>query len=231
MVKVPPLFMLNIPGPDNKSVKAAVLFPVSVQGKNVVFATAAHTLAGIGGQYKMMLADANGHELPPATTPTKTLILPPEFGMDIAFLQMQMDAPPTAVRLSDKSIPKGAVLSHARNVRLRDEFEETCRVTQQTVSPLSRRFTFDVDQYVEVSEQVALVGRAHKNPLRALAARSWPGVSGSPLWDQYGNVLGMVCGGNEETTEAEPEFFLIYLPAKAIKDGLRMAQTMRAVAG
>lgn len=229
-MKEPPLFMLNILNHDRTGTKAAVLFPVSVKGNSVVFVTAAHAVAGLGGRYEMILSDANGQKLPPTKIPTKTMILPPELGMDVAFLETQMDAPPTPVRLSEKSISKGTVLSHARNVLFRTELEGTYMVSRQTTAPLSRRFTFDVDQHIEVSEQVAQVGRVYKNPLRTLAMRSWPGVSGSPIWDPYGNVLGMVCGGNEELTAAEPEFFLVYLPAKAIKDGLRMIQTMRAVA-
>ncbi len=228
-MKIPSLFMLNIPDRVQKRVRAAVLFPVSVKGKNVVLATASHTVIGLTGEYEMILSDADGRRLPATTIPTKTMILPPTLGMDIAFLETQMDELPMPVRLSDQAISKGTTLSHARNVLLRGEFEDqTYVVNSQTVSPLSRRFTFDLDRFVEASEQVALAGRVYRNPLRGLAMRSWPGVSGSPIWDKFGNVLGMVCGGNEELTEAEPEFYVVYLPAKAIKEGLRMTQTMRA---
>ena len=47
--------------------------------------------------------------------------------------------------------------------------------------------------------------------------RSWPGVSGSPLWDKTGGVVGMVAGGTENLTEADPDYNLVYLPAKQIQ--------------
>ncbi|HWP61336.1 MAG TPA: hypothetical protein VN495_01920, partial [Candidatus Paceibacterota bacterium] len=73
----------------------------------------------------------------------------------------------------------------------------------------------------EPSEHLAVLGQQLKSPWRGLIMRSWPGVSGSPLWDQYGNVLGMVGGGNQELTESDPDFHLVYLPAKVIKENLR----------
>ncbi len=219
-MKEPPLFMLNIPNRPRQMARAAVLFPVSVKGKRVVLATAAHTVDDLVGNYEMILSDASGQRLPPTQTAVRTMILPAELGMDLAFLEMRMDEVPTPVRLSEQAISKGAVLSHARNVLLRPEFKETYVISPQTVAPLPRRFTRLEGQYVETIEQANVAGKVFKNPLRGLVMRSWPGVSGSPIWDSFGNVLGMVCGGNEELTETEPAFFLVYLPAKAIKTAL-----------
>ena len=151
------------------------------------------------------------------------MILPVGLGIDLAFLEMPMDSLPTPVKWSDQSIPKGAVLHHARNVLFRKEFEETCLVTEQTVSPLPRRFALSGGQYVEVFGRRGVIGgKVYKNLLRGLSMRSWPGVSGSPIWDTHGSVLGMVCGGNEELTDVEREFFLVYLPARVIRESLRL---------
>ena len=90
-MKVPPLFMLNIPDRVRKRAGAGVLFPVSVKGRTVVLATAAHSLTGLVGKYEMILTDANGHELPHTKTPVKTMILPPALSTDLAILDTRED--------------------------------------------------------------------------------------------------------------------------------------------
>lgn len=202
----------------------AVLFPVMVKRPNtVIFATCAHAVEGMVGQFEMVVADEEGNVLPNLGGQTKNMILPRELGADLAFVEMQMQELPQVVRLSDQTVSKGSKIHHVRNVMYKDDFkDQTCVISEQEVSPLNRRFSLIDGRYRDTSEQVAVLGRTLKNPLRAMVARSWPGVSGSPIWDQYGNVLGMVCGGNEELTAQDPEYFLVYLPAKAIKKNLEL---------
>jgi hypothetical protein len=213
--KSPPVFLLAVPGRGR-----CVLFPVAArENDTVVFATCSHTVDGLD-KYEARTCDVEGHEVG-TDKGFRTLILPRALGTDLAFVIQQLKQVPLIVRLSERTIAKGSKLSHVRNVMFRSDFkDQTHLVTEQSASPLSRRFAYVEESYREPKEQIAALGQRLKNPLRALAMRSVPGVSGSPLWDQYGNVLGMVCGGNEELTESEKEYFLVYLPAKEIKRNL-----------
>lgn len=211
--------MLNIP--DGDRMKGAVLFPVATRNNRLILATASHTVTGMRGQYEMIIADSSGSVLPASKSLVKTMILPPEMGTDLALMEMSVDELPALVRLSDRTPSKGMTLCHARNVMFKNDFkDQTFVVSEQSVASIPRRFTFANGDYFDVREHHALIGQAAKNPLRGLAMQSWPGVSGSPIWDSYGNVLGMVCGGNGELSESEPEFFVVYLPAKEIKKNL-----------
>src|SRR5580704_16611202 len=132
----PTLFMLNIPETDgSKKARKAVLFPVSVKGSQVILATCSHTIKGIIGPYEMIICDSSGHVLPRLENLTRTLILPPELGTDLAFVEMHMDKIPAPVRLSDQStISRSSTLSHARNVMYRSDYPgQTCVITVQTV--------------------------------------------------------------------------------------------------
>lgn len=221
-MKTPSLFMFNIP--QGKSMRRSVMFPVVIQGNLVTFATVSHAVEHVGGEYEMVIANASGEILPAQTTKTKVVVIPVETGADLAFVQVEIDSPPSAVRFSDRRIKKGEPLSHARNVMFRKEFkDQVFEVTTQNSAPLSgKRFTFENGDYFDTQEQKKFLGMVRANPLKGLSIRSWPGVSGSPLWDKFGNVLGMVCGGNVELSEKHPNFFLVYLPAKEIKRYLQV---------
>jgi len=52
-----------------------------------------------------------------------------------------------------------------------------------------------------------------------LKMESRPGVSGSPLWDKYGAIRGIVCGGTRSNT-SEP--MLVYLPVRYILSELKI---------
>lgn len=221
-MREPTLFMLNLP--EEGWARKAVLFPVLARGNKVILATAAHTVSDITGHYTLVLCDSEGNEVPLKSSreaPIKTMILPPDYATDLAFVEVEMEQVPSLVKFSTDPIVNGATLFHARNVMGRKEFSgQACVRTEQKGSPLSRQFACLNSEYFERSDLMAQTTIRVPCPLRELSMRSWPGVSGSPLWTQSGRTIGMVCGGNTELTENEPSYFLIYLPAETIRENL-----------
>ena len=179
-MKRPSIFLFSIPRDDH--IRGAVLFPVLAKGSKVIFATCAHTIREISGTYGMIICDIDGRPLPSRPETMNSMILPPETGLDLAFVEMHMEEVPPLVKWSDRLISRGTVLNYARNVMNRaDHPDQTCVISEQTVSPINRRFSFVGNRYLEASVQTRVLGQAMKNPVRALAMRSWPGASGSPL--------------------------------------------------
>lgn len=222
-MRQPSLFLLKLP--EKGWTKNAVLFPVQARGRGVILATCAHTVNHIEGQYNLIICDTDGNELPEGP-PIKTMLLPPELGADLALMEVQMDQVPSLVKFSTDPIQKDTTLFHARNVMRKPGFEgQNFVVTEQKSSVLPRSYACIMNHYHEKAELARQGVSKIPCPQGALAMRSWPGVSGSPIWNQHGRTIGMVCGGNEELTETNPEFFMVFLPAEMIKKAL--AQFLR----
>lgn len=93
-----------------------------------------------------------------------------------------------------------------------------CIITTQTAGRTTGKFLYTGTQFLPLDDNLKRsIGIVPKAPHKGVTMRSWPGVSGSPLWDKFGNVLGMVAGGTEELTAERPEYNLVYLPAKQIQ--------------
>lgn len=221
-MREPTLFLLNLP--DKGWMKKAVLFPVLARGNKVILATAAHSVVDLVGQYRLVLCDSDGNEVPLKSSrdaPIKTMILPPEYATDLAFVEVEMERMPSLVKFSTDPIMKDTTFFHARNVIGREEFDgQACIRTEQKGSPLPQQFACIEKQYFERSEIATQTTMRLPCPLRVLAIRSWPGVSGSPLWTPSGRTIGMVCGGNTELTEKNTSYFLVYVPAATIRENL-----------
>jgi hypothetical protein len=214
--------MLNLPGEG--WIRKSVLFPVLTRGNKVILATAAHAVNEIAGHYTLVLCDSEGNEVPLKSSreaPVKTMILPPEYATDLAFMEVEMERMPSLVKFSTDPILNDTTLFHARNVIGRKEFEgKVCIKTEQKSNLLPEQYACVGNKYFERSEIAAQTVQRIPCPLRALAMQSWPGVSGSPLWNQSGRTVGMVCGGNVELTEEEQKYFLVFLPAATIRENL-----------
>lgn len=218
-MKAPTLFMLTVP--DGERARRGVMFPVATREARLICATTAHTVQGMTGSFQMIVADQAGIPFTPEAGCRGVQIIAIETDTDLALIEMEMDSIPKPVRLCDRRIAKDMTLYHARNVMFKNEFEgQACVFSEQVVSPMLNRFVLDDCGAIEVpdSARAQMRGRCL---LRGLRMRSWPGVSGSPLWDRFGNVYGMVQGGNEELNERRPEFVLAYLPVENIRKSIQ----------
>lgn len=227
-MKTPPFLLVNCLETANGMVIGgsgrSVAIPVAktTQGK-YLFCTCSHTITGHiakGGSLGFYYAD--GMEVPLGER-VRNHVIPPELNFDLSFFEKTIDREVGFVRFSERSIVPGLELSHVRNVCFREDFpDQKSVITTQTVEATTGMFMFGGDRFHKVDADLrqALV-ILPKSPHKGVAMRSWPGVSGSPLWDKTGGVLGMVAGGTEELTEENPRYNLVYLPAKQIQSCMK----------
>ena len=148
--------------------------------------------------------------------------MPLQLGLDLAFIEIQLDTDVVISRMSSDRIKSGLEMSHVRNVYGREEFDDIYKVTTTSVSETRQRFRpLDDYSYEEIRNIRTANGQILSGRHKGLTMQSWPGASGSPLWDTFGNVRGMVAAGNEELTEEHPENFLCFLPASDISKALK----------
>lgn len=153
--------------------------------------------------------------------------------LDLMFWEVSTAVPAECMRTNEWPIQKGTSISHARNVLRRPEFSEgkVFHVsTAQTRHGNSRAVRIDGKFFYAPDKQSLDEAKALGMPLYSvLGMQSRPGVSGSPLWDNFGAIRGMVCGGDEEPTSGDVAPRLIYLPIKTIlKEACQMAKAIKA---
>ncbi len=196
-----------------------VAFPVATakDGKTV-FATCAHALEGNGSTYAFQFLYSDGTELPPGD-PSTNYIVPKQLGFDLAFMAVHTDRKIDPVRFSVKKPIRPTRLRHSRNVCHSVGFtdDDTHIISEHDSVTTGQRFCWFNGQFEEVEDVCQLTGVMPKVTHLGLSMQSWPGVSGSPLWDEKGRVIGMVAGGNSKLTAYRPNYFLCYLPAKQIQ--------------
>ncbi len=224
-LKKPDILLVNVLFNDKTLRSRAVAFPVAkTKQGTTIFATCAHVVEGKGMVFPIALVYSDGAS---ASLPTEEMytnhVMHPNSGTDLAFIEAKVGRNMKLCTLSDSRIDRGTRLFHARNVCYKEGFDDDfCVVTEQTASAMSKQYVLIDGAYREVTKDlIQVLGRHPPAPQKVLMMRSWPGVSGSPVWDELGKVRGMVCGGNEELTADAPEHFMVYLPADKIKKNLK----------
>lgn len=205
---------------EEKIKRAAVMTAVvQINPSQALFVTCKHA---IKDHTKLFFVDETG-----AMSMEKwTIFHHPGSDVDLSFALIPRSIPPGQIKVSESPINPGTVLSHARN---RLEKEESSPFTIHTatarnlpiqavinlVDPEWTKFTLSTDE-----EGFRTAKSLGVRPLyRVLEMESWPGVSGSALWDKYGSIRGIVCGGSMRAEETRR---LIYLPAKTVMRETRL---------
>lgn len=222
-MKTMSFFLLNAMSLDFKRFTGRyVAFPVGrTKSGKYLLATCAHSVVSSGAMHAVQLLYPDGTQLSTGEM-HKNHIVPPQLGLDLAFIEIQLDTDMTVSRLKSDRIKSRSEISHVRNVSGREEFNGVYNITTASVSELRQRFRpLDDYSYEEIENLRTADGQIPSGSHKGLTMQSWPGVSGSPLWDTFDNIRGMVAAGNEELTEKHPEYFLCFLPAGEISKALR----------
>lgn len=199
----------------------SVLTAVARIGPNkTLFATCSHVLTQMNS---LLIVDENGAFLPEA----KLVAVPvTKSNLDLVFLVICHDVPFDRIRINDAPISRGTEITHARN-----RFGKT-----ETISPFvthsapAKKSSFwaelgwsDEDsnlRYGFLKDEGELQQAKREGVLifyPILEMESWPGVSGSALWDKFGAIRGIVCGGDSpENRQKEGIPHLVYIPARTI---------------
>lgn len=184
-----------------------------------LFATCKHVITQVN---QIFVLDENGAALPES----KWAVIPvgkPD--LDLAFLFLRHDVPSDRIRINDSPIPKGMQLSHARN-----KFGETVTPSPFVIhsaspkhSPLRAELGWSESdnvmryRFLNGDDVREAKREGVQTFYRVLEMESWTGVSGSALWDKFGAIRGIVCGGDSEKSRlADGIPRLVYVPAKTI---------------
>lgn len=209
-----------------RSTGRSIAFPVAyTKAGKTLFCTCSHTITHhLEMGNKLLFHYADGTEVPLVDRILNN-VMPLALNLDLSFFEIDSDEKIEVARLRDRVITTGLELSHVRNVCFREDFPDQKTVfATQVVGASTGKHMFLDEMFYKVDaglRQKAKSVALPKSPHRGVAMRSWPGVSGSPLWDKSGNVLGMVAGGTEKLTEEYPRWNLVYLPAKQIQYCMR----------
>ena len=190
------------------------------QGRSV-FATCKHNFMN---KSALVIFDENGETVGLDGEGMQILFSSRE-DLDVALIILPISVAAERIRLSTQSFSGKIDLSHAQNV-VGSKNNQGCafvvssevsrKSDERAICSLGSGLYEFVKTESEVSEALA-VGR--KTFYSVLHMGSRPGVSGSPLWDKYGAIRGMVCGGNDE---AGPMPKLIFLPVRSIEAELKI---------
>jgi len=230
----PPFILVNCMelsgGVITKGTGRSVAFPVArtKEGK-YLFCTCSHAITHHlerGGVLNFCYED--GTEVP-SVKQVRNNVMPNELNLDLSFFEINIDRKIGFVSFSARMVTPGLELSHVRNVCFKKGFpDQSFVLTTQTVEATTGKFVLWGGLYHRADKDFKRApGNMPKSPHKGVAIRSWPGVSGSPLWDKGGNVLGMVAGGTEELGEENQRHNLIYLPAKQIQSCMKRFLTRR----
>lgn len=223
-METPPFILVNclktINGEVTGSSGRSVAFPVAkTKDGKYLFATCAHTIVDhLNKGFPLHMLFADGSEVP-RVGPMRNNVIPPQLNFDLSFFELDVGKQIGLVRFSSRTVSFGNDLSHVRNVSFREDFgDERFVITTQTSGRSTGKYLYAGNQFLQVDEALKRsLQTMPKCPHKGVVMRSMPGVSGSPLWDKYGNVLGMVSGGTGKLTAESPEYNLVYLPIKQIQ--------------
>lgn len=224
-MKTPPFILVNCletkHGEVVRGTGRSIAFPVAKtkNGKHL-FATCAHTLIEhLDKGLPLYMLHADGSEVP-RDGPLRNNVIPPQLNFDLSFFELDVGKQMGLVRFSNRTVSSGSELSHVRNVCFKEDSDgKKTVVTTQTTGRSNGKYLYVGSQFLPVDDALKRSLRVMpKCPHKGITMRSWPGVSGSPLWDKHGNVLGMVAGGTEVLTTERPDYNLVYLPAKQIQE-------------
>lgn len=197
----------------------SVAFPVAkARGGKLLFATCSHTItAHIDKGLPLQMLYSDGMQLPEGE-PINNHVIPVEFNYDLCFFETKVDRELRVPRFGTPTTVVNMELSHVRNVSYRADFSnQTWVITTQTATTATGSYTLGGDKYHQVDQRLKeTLGKLPKNSHRGINIRSWPGTSGSPLWNRHGIVVGMVAGGTTELTPQNPQYNMVYLPTKHI---------------
>lgn len=155
-----------------------------------------------------------------------TLLLPKKDDLDLVLFVLPIAVVAERIRLSAQPIEKNTTLSHAQNIfsgeskSVNDVFvfseASTCKSDGRAICSLGS----GIYEFVADEKAVSRAKEAGRQTFyNVLMMESRPGVSGSPLWDKYGAIRGIVCGGTEKDAIVPR---LIYLPVRYIESELKI---------
>lgn len=209
--------------PDSLVTKGrSVAFAVaSLSSGHTVFATCKHNILDTP---TLSVFDERGQVIGVEGDGMK-LLLSRQEDLDLALFTLPICVSIERIRLSTFPIEPNSDLSHAQNIGGTKEcsagtFAVTTKTTRKSQERAICSLGSGVYEFVQDDEGVRVAKQAgRKNFYGVLHMASRPGVSGSPLWDKYGAIRGMVCGGNDADKE-EPK--LIYVPTRSIEAELKI---------
>lgn len=206
----------------------SVLTAVARVGPNkTLFATCQHAVTQTRDLH---IIDENGAHLPSATWAVIPVANPV---LDLVFLFIRHDVPAERIRLNESPIPRDTLLlSHARN-----RFGQTDTPAPLVIhSASAKRSQFRAERgFPKDSDSLGYRFLTSEDEIKearnegvqtfydVLDMESWTGVSGSALWDKFGAIRGMVCGGDSaETRQEDGVPRLVYIPAKTIAKQVKL---------
>jgi len=213
----PLIFGINTTVAESKKTRAGVAFVIGkTKTGSTVLATCAHILGPVttNGIY---IHDKDGNRINLTDNTSGILCNQGKSALDLGFLEIDSETRPEVARFSDKRITLGDTLTHARN-NLSD-IDKPASVFQYSSETLNSgprmRHAYHVHSGFRIQDDPKVRNALEKQgatfDYAVLEMQSRVGVSGSPLWDSFGRVRGMVCGGSDEEKE------LIFLPIKTIQ--------------
>lgn len=146
------------------------------------------------------------------------LLIPTRDDLDLVLFVLPIPVSNECIRLSSQPIENNTVLYHAQNIVTNDQppgskvFAFSGAKTSKTSGRAICSFGDGTYELVPEDGGVAKAKDAGRQIFYSiLGMKSRPGVSGSPLWDKYGTIRGMVCGGTGKDVSSPR---LIYLPVR-----------------
>lgn len=199
----------------------------AIDHKRTLFATCKHGVQE--GMVEIFLCDERVREL---VSPMNAWAAPAP-DLDLAFVAFDFALPlGRPVRINEARIGRETLISHARNVVARgaaEAFQVTTAMTRQSPYKAVREQNGSFSALDQPGDLEKARAFGFQTLYGVLEMQSWPGVSGSALWDRTGSIRGMVCGGSDDKHPAVDEVpRLIYLPIKKImKEAQHVLQLLR----
>jgi hypothetical protein len=212
----------------------SVIFAVMATAQNrTLFATCRHTHPLQARSFFYAVTERN-EEL---TLPGDAKLFPSQkTELDLTFVELDIRVPAERMRFNEAPIQKGSSILHARNVLSKKGFPEgqVFQVSSANTERAAFRAVYTHAGTYSFLDWTGGFDEAKKQGMSVfydvLEMQSWPGVSGSPLWDNFGAIRGMVCGGTDEeypSTDGVPR--LVYLPAKTIlREALHVVKSLKS---
>jgi len=203
--------------PDKRLTRSVLTAVARVGPGKTLFAACKH---GITQTTDLMIINEAGIPLPHMR---HVLIPTPRIDLDLAFLLLHHNV--DAARIAFNTSPiRQETLSHARNVFASNVEASPFRIHTATAKDAgfkaqlgwSAEDTTLRFKHLKKKEEVKEAQRTGTTVYPILEMESWPGVSGSALWDKSGTIRGMVCGGDRNGDDEEKMLTLVYIPANLI---------------
>ena len=194
----------------------------SLPGNRSVFVTCRHNILNKVG---LIIYDENGKGVEVESN-SMTVLLPTRDDLDLILFVLPVTVPSERIRLSSQPIGKETALSHAQNIvwsepeSPSDVFAFSKATTRRADGRAICSMGSGIYEFVADDAAAKRAKEAGRQTFyNVLLMESRPGVSGSPLWDKYGAIRGIVCGGTSKNATVAK---LIYLPVRHIESELKI---------